>query len=321
MVSQNGIVRLLCVLMVFLSLVGCTLPEEEPSDTVDISSVSNGSETITFYLPEGVAFDENGNIYVADTGNHRIIKLSAAGAFVQSFGSEGSGDEQFNKPMGIDIDTSGNVVVADSENDRIVRFDPESFSSSFESLGKVVSETPEPGSEVGEFNLPVDVAIGADNLIYVADLNNKRIQLIPSSLDASGGSEWTSTAKGFAAIWGIEVAGDNIYASDKTEDESLIYKFSTVGSVVSKWGAEGSGSENLRVPKGIAYDSDSGDLYICDSENDRLQITSTDGAFTDSFGSGGTSEDEFDAPTAIDINDTYILVADTDNNRIQIITK
>lgn len=321
MVSQRGVARLLCTLVVVGSLVGCTLPQEESSNTVDISSVSNGTTTITFDSPEGVVFDENGNIYVSDTGNHRIVKLSAAGAFVRTYGSEGTGAEQFNKPMGIAIDSSGNVVVADSENDRIVRFDPDSFSSSFESLGKVESDSPEPGDEVGEFNLPVDVAIGANNIIYVSDLNNNRIQVIPSSLEASGASEWTASAKGFSAIWGIVVAGDNIYATDKTEAESVIYKFSTVGSVVSTWGGEGSSSETLRVPKGLAYDSDSGNLYICDSENDRLQITSTDGVFSTTFGSSGSSKDEFDTPTAIDINGTYIIVADTDNNRIQVITK
>lgn len=321
MVSQKGVARLLCALIIAGSLVGCTLPEEEESNTVDISSVTNGTTTITFDSPEGVVLDSNGNIYVADTGNHRIIKLTSAGAFVQSFGSEGSSDEQFNKPMGIDIDSSGNVVVADSENDRIVRFDPDAFASSFETLGKVEGDSPEPGSELGEFNLPVDVAVGADNTIYVADLNNTRIQVIPSSLDASGASEWTSTGKGFAAIWGIEVAGDNIYATDKTEDESLVYKFSTVGAVVSTWGGEGSTATTLRVPKGLAYDSDSGNLYLCDSENDRLQITTTGGEFVSTFGSTGASVDQFDAPTAIDIDDTFIVVADTDNDRIQIITK
>ena len=321
MVSQKGVARLLCALLVFGSLAGCTVPEEEDSDTVDISSVSNGSETITFDSPEGVAFDNAGNILVADTGNHRIVKLSAAGVFVQSFGSEGSGDEQFNKPKGLDVDTSGNIVVADSENDRIVRFDPDAFASSFETLGKVVSDSPEPGNEVGEFNLPSDVAIGADNTIYVADLNNNRIQVVPSSMEASGTTEWTAAAKGFAAIWGLEVVGDNIYASDKIEDESLIYKFSSVGAVVSTWGGEGSGSNEFRVPKGIAYDSDSGNLYICDAENGRLQITSTDGTFLGTVGSSGSSVDEFDDPTAIDISSTTLLVADTDNDRIQLIVK
>jgi DNA-binding beta-propeller fold protein YncE len=321
MVSQKGVARLLCALIVMGSLVGCTLPEEEESDTKTITSISNGSETVTFDSPEGVAFDSDGNIFVADTGNHRIVKLSAAGVFVQSFGSEGTGDEQFNKPMGIDIDTSGNVVVADSENDRIVRFDPDAFASSFESLGRVVSESPEPGNELGEFNLPVDVAIGAGNIIYVADLNNNRIQVVPEAMTSSGVSEWTAAAKGFAAIWGLEVVGDNIYASDKTEAESLVYKFSTVGSVVSTWGGEGSTSTKFRVPKGIAYDSDSGNLYICDAENGRLQITTTEGTFSDTFGSSGSSTDQFDDPTAIDINDDYIVVADTDNDRIQIITK
>jgi tripartite motif-containing protein 71 len=72
--------------------------------------------------PAGVAADGSGNVYVADNGSDRIEKFDASGAFLTTWGSEGSGDGQFNFPQGVATDGSGHVYVADSANDRIQKF-------------------------------------------------------------------------------------------------------------------------------------------------------------------------------------------------------
>lgn len=75
-------------------------------------------------MPDGLAADAYGNVYVADRGNHRIQKFTSDGAFVARFGSYGTGAGQLNGPSGLEVDAAGNVYVADCLNNRIEVFRP-----------------------------------------------------------------------------------------------------------------------------------------------------------------------------------------------------
>ncbi len=66
--------------------------------------------------------DSSGNVFVVDTGNHRIQKFTNSGTFVTKWGSEGNADGQFSSPVDIDVDTSGNIFVVDNDNFRIQKF-------------------------------------------------------------------------------------------------------------------------------------------------------------------------------------------------------
>jgi hypothetical protein len=73
--------------------------------------------------PYGIAVDSAGNIWVADTKNHRIQKFDSSGNFLLKFGANGSGDTQFRQPNALAIDSFDNVWIADTNNDRIVAYD------------------------------------------------------------------------------------------------------------------------------------------------------------------------------------------------------
>jgi DNA-binding beta-propeller fold protein YncE len=120
-----------------------------------------------FTLPRGVAVDASGNVYVTDSDNSRVQKLSPTGAFLDKWGSSGSGDGQFQTPVGIAIDAAGNILVADRENDRVQKFSPS---------GEFLAKFGGFGSADGQFKQPQGIALDADGIIYVTDKGNDRVQ-------------------------------------------------------------------------------------------------------------------------------------------------
>ena len=115
--------------------------------------------------PKGIAADSAGNVYVADTGNHRIRKYNSSLSFVSQWGSLGGDDGEFASPQGLAVDSSDRLYVADSANHRI-----QVFSSTGSFLGKFGGF----GTGSGSFDTPVDVGIAGTN-IEVADYGNGRI--------------------------------------------------------------------------------------------------------------------------------------------------
>jgi sugar lactone lactonase YvrE len=120
-----------------------------------------------FSNPQGVAIDSSGNVYVADTWNHRIQKFNSSGGFMSKWGSLGSSDGQFSNPQGMAVDAQGNVYVADRNNNRIQKFN---------ASGGFITKWGSPGSGDGQFISPLGVAIDSSGNVYVADSGNNCIQ-------------------------------------------------------------------------------------------------------------------------------------------------
>ena len=119
-----------------------------------------------FISPEAIAIDSEGNILVADTGNHRYQEFNSAGEFVRKVGSEGTGNGQFKSPRGIAVDSEGRVWVADSGNARLQRFS---------SKGAYQTQFGKYGPNDGQFVEPRGIAISGSSL-WVADTRNDRVQ-------------------------------------------------------------------------------------------------------------------------------------------------
>jgi peptidylamidoglycolate lyase len=115
-----------------------------------------GVDATHFDKPADVAFDSNGNIYVADGyGNNRIAKFSPDGKFLLDWGKKGAGPGEFDLPHSVAVDSNGLVYVADRNNARIQVFD---------NSGKFLREWK--STELGR---PWSLTIGPDNLLYVVD--------------------------------------------------------------------------------------------------------------------------------------------------------
>lgn len=85
----------------------------------NIGDLESEDDNVLFYMPSDIAVDEDGNVYVLDSGNHRIQKFDREGNFLASLGRHGQGPGEFQYPQSIDIGAGGNIYVADSGNQKI----------------------------------------------------------------------------------------------------------------------------------------------------------------------------------------------------------
>jgi uncharacterized protein (TIGR03663 family) len=89
------------------------------------AQAANDANPLGFFGPRGVAVDAQGNVYVADTGNKRVVVTDGAGQFLYQFGYAGSEPGAFNEPTGVAVDAQGNLYVADTWNGRVQVFAPD----------------------------------------------------------------------------------------------------------------------------------------------------------------------------------------------------
>ncbi|MCL4395235.1 MAG: TIGR03663 family protein [Chloroflexi bacterium] len=221
----------------------------------------------TFSQIWGIAVDSSGDVYVADTWNHRIEKFDSNGKFITMWGS--NGDTQgvaagnpllFYGPRSIAVDKQGDLYVTDTGNKRVVEFTPD---------GQPLGQYGGVGSGNGQFQEPVGIAIGPDGSIYVADTWNQRIQKFDSNFNYV--SQWpveawdtqTVVNKPYLAV----DANGNVFASDP--EGARIMKFSSDGTLLSVFGSLGTSLSSFNLPTGLAFDAQ-GNLYVADSGNQRI---------------------------------------------------
>jgi predicted membrane-bound mannosyltransferase/sugar lactone lactonase YvrE len=221
-----------------------------------------------FNEPWGIAISPEGDIYVADTWNHRIQKFTAEGEYLLSWGHFGQREtpDAFWGPRDVAVDDQGHVYVSDTGNKRIVVFDTE---------GQFITEFGDVGYADGQFDEPSGLALDGEGNLYVADTWNQRIQVF--SPDGSG------IAQVFSHKWDVEgwygqsldnkpylsVSSDGfVYTSDPEQSRIIVYN--TIGEVVALWITEGQEQTDLFFPTGLAGDPEGG-IWITDTKNNRLQ--------------------------------------------------
>jgi sugar lactone lactonase YvrE len=324
--------------------------------TAGSSGSADGSGAAAqFNVPLGLAAGAGGSLYVADSGNNTIRKITPTGlasTLAGAAGSYGSADgsgaaAQFgsadNGPHGVAADSSGNVYVADTGNNTIRKITPAGVVTTLAGAAGVHGSADGTGAGA-QFNMPGGLTVDSSGNVYVADNGNATIRKItPAGLVTTlagfaghpGSANGTGTGARFHGPQGLTVDGSgNVYVADTLNQ--LIRKITPAGVVTTLAGAaltpgslDGSGSgAQFNNPAGLAVDS-GGNVFVADTGNFTVRMITPGGVVTTLAGTAGIvgSADgsgaaaQFNVPVALAVDSVgNVYVADYSNNTLRRIT-
>ncbi len=312
------------------------------------------ASSATLAQPGAVAYDKNGNLYLADTNNNVVREITPTGIIttIAGTGTEGfSGDggaataAQLDTPTGVAVDASGNVYIADSHNNRIRKVSGGTIAT-FAGTGTPGFAGDGASASAAQLALPTGVAVDASGNVYIADTNNDRIREVAqgtiTTIAGSGeellaGDGGAATAASLDLPTGVAVdAAGRVYIADRHNQRIRMIdtngSISTVagsGAVTFSGGFAGDGSSattaSLAKPAGVAVDS-AGTVYVADTNNQRIRqigngsIATVAGSGDQGFGGDGglATTSTLNAPRSIATDASgNIAIADTGNQRLR----
>lgn len=200
-------------------------------------------------------------------------------------------NETIDSPMG--VATDGKYLYAANSNQHNILV--------FDLKGKPIKKIGQEGISPGQFKYPVDIAVSPNGKLYIADLENHRIQVL------SKDGEYDSYFPKKKEIKPVAVTFDkegNIVISDILSHTIKVYKQN--GELIKEFGTYGEAEGSFKYANGVAV-SDNGYFYVSDSQNMRLQVFNREGEFLKSF----NADMQMGQPKGISIYNNELYVTDT----------
>jgi NHL repeat len=305
--------------------------------------------------PEGLAVDAQGDVYVSDSLDNRVRRITPAGVVTTvagngNYGFSGDGgpatSAELWDPQGLAVDSAGNLYIADFYNNRIRKVTPAGIISTVVGYGTYGFAGDGGGATKAWLEGPTAVAVDAKGDLFVADEGNDRIREVTPAWteittvagdgiqgDTGDGGPGSTAEIDDPTGLAVNAAGD-VFIADSVNNK--IRELSPTGTITTFAGNGTAGfagdggpaaDAELSSPTGVAVDA-AGDVYVADTGNDRIREITPAGIITTVAGTGaiGFAGDggpanyaRLNAPGAVATGATPGLfwIADTDNNRIR----
>jgi len=258
--------RFCCFIFLFWLFISTSFAQQHQLSQVFYLYTMIGENTPLIELKEAKALtvDLSGSIYIADTGNHRIIKLNSDGDVIKIIGGLGWEKEQFYSPSDINASYALDIYVADYYNHRIQRFDK--YLNYIASLYS--NENWEP---MLQFGYPKSITISIHGDLFIIDGENNRIVKFNtlSAPEISFGDYGEGKGRLLQPIQAMITPDDIIYVSDSQGNKIIVYDY--FGNYLTEIG-----SNYLKEPKGIFY-SPLNLLFVADQGNKRIAVFKSNG--------------------------------------------
>lgn len=260
----------------------------------------------TFRRPLASAYGPQADIYVSDTGNGRICVFDRNGGFEREFGrltADTPADERketLEQPVGLAVDDDGFVYVADLQRGALLVFDDDGeYRDSFVAR---------------KGWRPTDVAV-SDDTIAVADAQG--ITLLSFEGEVTDQLTQASPGSRFFRPNGVAFTAPDTLAVSDTNNARIV-SIGVDGEAVWEFTGDAAAGRVVGLPRGIAAAPD-GSIVYADAFRFALVRVSASGEFAATYGLRGTGPAAFEYPNDVDVRDDLALVADKDNNRVQVV--
>lgn len=281
-----------------------------------------GSGAGQFAAPGGLAVDAAGNLYVADSYNHRVQRITPSGD-VTLIGRRGTGRGEFLNPQAVASDGGLGFFVLEQGGCRIQRFGPN---------GEWYGAYGSPGRGPGQMHTPMSMARGPCGSLFVADTGNNRIvKWTVNGHWLMGTSYWTGpevdaaqpSSAPLARPQGLAVdAAGRVWVAETLRHRVLV--FDALFRPLAAIGSPGEAPGQFRQPQDLALTTD-GWLLVADTGNDRVQALDAQGTPLQALNrieNAGPAVPLLSAPSGLATRANHeAYVADTGNHRVLRITR